>query len=209
MNENHKEVMEEALDKYYSEIIDIANIELKENEKYAPKVMSILAKYAEEGTDRNKKLVCLCETEEFRKIQDNYCEAYMYQAIRRCNLPRYSFKTARSLAIMFDTAVHHGALIDSSVNEMYDKKISTINSDDEKERLKLFIDCMSDTVIRFQKDFRDRCYYYYDGSTDPHDISKAISSPAEYGVTDNIIADMPSSEEADEHIISLIGHVFH
>lgn len=201
MNEDHAVIMQQALGNYYDEIIDISN-------KVDNFDDSILNAYATENTARHEAMVNLCQTDEFRKIQDDYFEAYIYQAVRRCNISRYSFKTARSFAIMLDTAIQHGALIDDSVNDMYDAQKASIDISNEKERLKLFIDCMSNTVGSFKDDFRDRCYYLYDESTDPHGVKQYLSPISNYGVTDEIISDMPSNDEAQEHILNLIGHTF-
>ena len=202
MNTNYPKVIRQVMGVYYDEIIELCNTSKNFDAQ-------IINEYITEGYERHKNLVLLCETQEFQKIQDDYFEAYIYQAARRCNISRYNFKSDRSLAIMIDTAIQHGALIDDSVGEKYDAKKDLIDTNVEKERLKLFIDCLCETVTSYQNDFRDRCYFLFDESTNPHNVRDELSPISQFGIEDKELNGIPSDEEADRKIKELIGHTFH
>ena len=205
MNAKYKDVMLETLGKFYNEVCEISGI------KYSNETMEKLETFGKKYSDKSrleyKSLVELCSTAEFREIQDNYFEAYIYQAARRCNV--FGFKTARSYAVMLNTAIQCGPRLTDSVVASCKNAILTGSFSSENDKLKKFIDIFTSSLSgSFKEDAAQRCYYLYDESVNPHDIKNYVTSASDYGVTNQKLVNLTSDDAANEMIKYLIGHTF-
>ncbi len=123
----------------------------------------------------------LCETEEFIAIQEKDITRQFNQAMERCRLEEFNFKTMRALTLSYNITVNAGGLYQSEFNEM---KAQITENMTEKERMLVICDVLQN----YRPSAVPRCLCIVNGSGE---VNKEIYYVDEdFGITDDIITEL-------------------
>jgi peptidoglycan hydrolase-like protein with peptidoglycan-binding domain len=133
-------------------------------------------------SDWKSALIALCQTTEFRAIQNYYIEYYKIHAIDKCYLFG-GFSTCRSYAFMFDCSVQFGSFYSSEAFEI----TSLISSNmTEIERLQVIAEVLYNSRASVSGYARQTCIINGSGI-----VNGSIVSISDYGIDDKEITDLP------------------
>lgn len=185
LKEMRKDHMEEMMEKLGEKYLDVSN--MLDMDTISEQLSWANTTYDENGFKDGweKALVTLATSKGFVSIQDEYIKKAFDNAVDKCHIKDFEFKTLRAFIMMLNIGVNGGGFEQEKIDRIR-KKFKESTDLDEVSKLKIIAN------IRFANNdtARARCYFIIDGSMPVNKINYSdIVEKCE--ITDDIIVDLP------------------